>query len=77
MLFRTIPSAKIFSARFEADNKPGTAGDVVTDEKTYLGVRVEDGVVYIDELQLAGKKRMTTKELLLGWRDAAKCRFLK
>ena len=69
-------SAKIFSARFEADGKQGTAGDVVTDEKTYLGVRVEDGVVYIDELQLAGKKRMTTKELLLGWRDASKCRFM-
>ena len=70
-------SAKIFSARFEADQKSGSAGDVVTDEKTYLGVRVADGVVYIDELQLAGKKRMTTKELLLGWRDASKCRFLK
>ena len=69
-------SAKIFSARFEADNKQGNVGDVVTDEKTYLGVRVADGVVYIDELQLAGKKRMTTKELLLGWRDASKCRFM-
>lgn len=69
-------SAKIFSARFEADDKQGAAGDVVTDEKTYLGVRVADGVVYVDELQLAGKKRMTTKELLLGWRDASKCRFM-
>ena len=69
-------SAKIFSARFEADDKQGAAGDVVTDEKTFLGVRVADGVVYVDELQLAGKKRMTTKELLLGWRDASKCRFM-
>ncbi|MBR5206742.1 MAG: methionyl-tRNA formyltransferase, partial [Alistipes sp.] len=43
---------------------------VVTDGRSYFGVRCADGVVYIEELQLAGKKRMLIKDLLLGWRDA-------
>ena len=63
-------TAKIFKARFEADNREGSAGSVVTDGRSYFGVRCADGVVYIEELQLAGKKRMMIKDLLLGWRDA-------
>ncbi|MBR5205824.1 MAG: methionyl-tRNA formyltransferase, partial [Alistipes sp.] len=63
-------TAKIFKARFEADNREGSAGSVVTDGRSYFGVRCADGVVYIEELQLAGKKRMLIKDLLLGWRDA-------
>ena len=63
-------TAKIFKARFEADNREGSVGSVVTDGRSYFGVRCADGVVYIEELQLAGKKRMMIKDLLLGWRDA-------
>ena len=29
-----------------------------------------------DEVQMAGKRRMTIKELLLGWRDVDKVRFM-
>lgn len=68
-------SMKIFSAHFAADTKSGNIGEVVTDAKTMLGVRCADGVVFVDDVQLAGKKRMAIKELLLGWRDAATCRF--
>lgn len=68
-------SMKIFSARFVADNSSSDIGAVVTDLKTTLGVRCADGVVYFDDVQLAGKKRMMIKDLLLGWRDAATCRF--
>lgn len=69
-------SAKIFSAHFVADDKHGVCGEVDTDERTTLGVRCSDGVVYIDELQMAGKRRMATRDLLLGWRDADLCRFM-
>lgn len=68
-------SIKIFTTHFVADNKCGTVGDVVTDLKSTFGVRCADGVVYLEDVQLAGKKRMTIKELLLGWRDASQCRF--
>ena len=69
-------SMKIFTTRFVADSKTGTIGEVVTDAKNTFGVRCADGVVYLDDVQLAGKKRMTIKELLLGWRDATQCSFM-
>lgn len=71
-----VGSVKLFNVRFEADEKMAVAGEVVTDGKSYLGVRCADGVVYIDELQMAGKRRMATKELLLGWRDADVVKFM-
>ena len=68
-------SIKIFTTHFVADSKEGTVGEVVTDLKSTFGVRCANGVVYLEDVQLAGKKRMTIKELLLGWRDASQCRF--
>ena len=68
-------SMKIFTTHFVADNNEGTVGEVVTDLKNSFGVRCANGVVYLDDVQLAGKKRMTIKELLLGWRDATQCSF--
>ena len=68
-------SMKIFTARFEADSKSGNVGEVVTDAKSTFGVRCADGVVYFEDVQLAGKRRMAIKELLLGWRDATQCSF--
>lgn len=70
-------SIKLFCVRFEADNKTGSVGEVVTDMRTYLGVRCQDGVIYLDDLQLAGKRRMAIKELLLGWRDVNVVEFVK
>lgn len=70
-------SFKIFAAHFVAGCGSGNVGDVLTDGRTQFGIRVADGVVYIDELQLAGKKRMAIKDLLLGWRDASVCRVVE
>lgn len=70
-------SIKLFGVRFEADNKTGSVGEVITDMRTYLGVRCHDGVIYLDDLQLAGKRRMAIKELLLGWRDVNVVEFVK
>jgi methionyl-tRNA formyltransferase len=39
-----------------------------TDGKTYLRFAAKDGWVYIDELQLEGKKRMNVVEFLRGYR---------
>ena len=71
-----VGSVKLFEVRFVADDKHGSIGSVVTDGRTTYGVRCKDGVVYFESVQLAGKKRMTIKELLLGWRDAAEVRFV-
>ncbi|MBR3827027.1 MAG: methionyl-tRNA formyltransferase [Alistipes sp.] len=68
-------SVKIFTTRIEHRTMDVAPGTVYTDGRAELRVAASDGWVYIDELQLAGKRRMTTRELLLGWRDASEVTF--
>ena len=66
-------TAKIFSAKAITNpNGGGQCGDIESDGKNYIRVRCADGFVEIGELQIAGKKRMAVKELLLGFRDINK-----
>ena len=44
-------------------------GIILSDGKTYMAVATSDGALSIDELQLAGKKRMAVKDFLIGFRD--------
>lgn len=53
--------------------EPGT---ILTDGKTYLKVATSSGMLYIDSLQLAGKRRMNIREFLMGFREADKYRFI-
>lgn len=69
-------SMKIFTTHIEQANVNVTPGTVRTDGKSYVAVAAADGWVYIDEVQMAGKRRMAIKELLLGWRDVDKVRFM-
>lgn len=55
---------KLFKTTKEAD-LPKTG--ISTDSKTFLKIAAKDGYVCVHELQLAGKKRMTTSELLRGF----------
>lgn len=64
-------SAKIFEVHFEPSDSDAAPGTVKTDGRTHLAVRCKDGYVYIDSMQIAGKKRLAIRELLLGLRDAA------
>lgn len=68
-------SAKIFEVRFEPKSGIAEVGRVVTDGKKYMGVTCTDGVVYIEDVQIAGKKRLKIKELLLGFRSAEEYKF--
>ena len=61
-------SIKIFKTRYELGTTNATPGTIRTDSKSYIAIACADGWLYIDDVQLAGKKRLTTKELLLGWR---------
>lgn len=69
-------SAKIFAARFEPKAHGAKAGTVDTDGRTRLAVACADGWISIEEIQLAGKRRMPVRELLLGLRDASGYTFL-
>lgn len=44
-------------------------GTVLSDGKTYLAIATADGAVSVTELQLAGKKRMSVKDFLIGFRE--------
>ncbi len=59
-------SAKIFEARFEQCYSPLAVGEIECDDKSRLAVRCSDGMIVISSLQIAGKKRLATKDLLLG-----------
>lgn len=62
-------SAKIFHATFAAAQHNHSAGAVYSDGKGSLKVACADGWVEIHELQVAGKRRMATRDLLLGLRN--------
>jgi len=57
---------KIFKCQLVAQNRPSTAGQIETDNKTYLYVKTLDGWISILEFQPEGKKRMTVEEFFRG-----------
>ena len=63
-----VGSTKVFATHYEECAMSVAPGTMRTDGKTFIAVAAADGWVYLDELQLAGKKRMAVKDLLLGWR---------
>lgn len=67
-------SIKIFESHIEKCAMSASAGTIRTDSKSYIAIACADGWLYIDDVQLAGKKRLATKDLLLGWRDVASVR---
>lgn len=50
-------------------------GTLVTDGRTFMKVACADGYLFLDELQLAGKKRMAVADLLRGFKEAASYSF--
>ena len=61
-----ILTVKIYKASREMSSIQLHPGTILTDGKTYLKVAVVDGFIQLYELQLAGKKRLQTIELLHG-----------
>lgn len=59
---------KVFKATYEIISPTLTPGEVESDGKTYLRFASADGWVYINELQLEGKKRMHVEDFLRGYR---------
>lgn len=68
-------TAKIFRTTFRPDKHHETAGTIVTDHREVLEVACADGWIRIEELQIAGKRRMTAHDLLLGFRDIEQYQF--
>ena len=59
---------KIFEARPILKQHAHVAGELLTDNRSYIHIACPDGYVNLISLQLPGKKRMTPEELLRGFR---------
>ena len=70
-IFKTI---KVTGEEFEAmlaQNGMTSAvpGTVLSDGKTYFAVTTADGAISVTELQISGKKKMSVKDFLIGFRE--------
>lgn len=59
-------SVKIYSTTREDGSL--APGEIISDNKSYIKVGTADGILNIHELQIEGKKRMATKDLLHGFK---------
>lgn len=64
----TLTSLKLFKTEIEEGNKAEPNGLLLTDNKTFIKIAASGGYIQIKELQLQGKKRMTTEEFLRGYK---------
>jgi len=58
---------KIFAASIEKGNPKDTPGQIGVQTDRGLAVAAADGYVFLKEIQLAGKKRMTVDDFLRGY----------
>ncbi|MFI3323535.1 MAG: methionyl-tRNA formyltransferase [Rikenellaceae bacterium] len=61
-------TAKIFEVSFEKSEGTEPVGEIKCDDKSLLAVKCSDGYIHIKSIQMAGKKRLATKDLLLGFK---------
>jgi len=59
---------KIFRSRMTLNNQAGITGKMETDGKTWLRYSASNGYIYIEEMQLEGKKKMGIADFLRGYR---------
>lgn len=59
---------KIYSSKKESRIAADAPGTMQTDGKTYLRFSCSDGYIYVLNMQLEGKKRMTVEDFLRGYR---------
>jgi methionyl-tRNA formyltransferase len=59
---------KIFRTTKTSNSPTGRVGQIVADRK-HLNISASDGLLQIDELQLAGKKRMDAVAFLNGMKE--------
>jgi len=59
---------KIFNSRFEFSQNTIETGRIESDCKTYLKIKCSNGWLFLEEIQLEGKKRMKIIDFLRGFK---------
>jgi methionyl-tRNA formyltransferase len=70
-----IKQVKIFKTSYALSESKEVPGTILTDYKNTFSVIAGDGIIHIKELQVEGKKRMTTAEFLRGIQSYMVFRF--
>lgn len=71
-----VISVKLFMVQFEIATHQEVVGSICSDGRSYIKVACVDGWITLKDLQLAGKKRLSVEDLLLGIRDINICEFI-
>lgn len=67
---------KIYQSQFEPASGTLPAGTIRTDGKTFFKVAVPDGFIFLKEIQLAGKKRLSVADFLRGFHPDESWKFV-
>lgn len=59
---------KIFSSSFEINSHNIQSGTIVSDDKSFIKIAASDGFIFINDLQMSGKKRLDVKSFLNGYK---------
>ena len=59
---------KIFRSRSELNDQHKEPGQIETNGKDWIRYSAKDGFIYVEEMQLEGKKRMKILDFLRGYR---------
>jgi len=60
---------KLYDSNIEFAEHSNQTGEIISDNKTYIKIAVPNGFLIVNELHLAGKKRMKTKDFLQGFKN--------
>ncbi len=71
----SLKQVKIYKASFQHLETGKVPGSIVRGTKDSFAVVAADGLIYIEELQMEGKKRLNTAEFLRGINISAQFRF--
>lgn len=57
---------KLYQVEYSDENVSKKPGEIVVSDKENVGVQTQNGIVYLKEVQLQGKKQMSIKDFLNG-----------
>ena len=72
---KEILATKIYATELVTANGGLQPGSIKTDGKKYLDIATADGFIRVKELQIPGKKRLTTEDFLRGFKIEEDMRF--
>ncbi|MCD4679189.1 MAG: methionyl-tRNA formyltransferase [Bacteroidales bacterium] len=58
---------KIYKSSLETTEHNFSTGQIITEGGAFMKIAVKDGFIFLEEIQISGKKKMNVKDFLLGF----------